>query len=176
MHSSVPDWRGNRRFLYAAGIDWSECLSDPREMGNARAVFERKIRYWECRPMPEGTGAVLSPADSRMVAGSLSTTSALFLKGKFFDYEELLGSEKSSWLKAFRGGDYAVFRLTPDKYHYNHAPVSGRVADIYEIPGRYHSCNPAVSLTLATPCSKNKRVVTVLDTDVPGGSTAASWP
>ena len=161
---------GNRKFLKSAGIDWSECLVDPQDLKSAREVFERQIRYWQCRPMPAEQDAVLSPADSRMIAGSLSETSALFVKGKFFDYEELLGTCKHSWLDAFRGGDYAVFRLTPDKYHYNHVPVSGQVIDFYDIPGRYHSCNPVAVLTVATPCSKNKRVVTVLDTDVPGGS------
>jgi hypothetical protein len=34
----------------------------------------------------------------------------------------------SPWLPAFDRGDFAIFRLTPDKYHYNHVPVSGEVA------------------------------------------------
>ncbi len=61
-------------------------------------------------------------------------------------------------------------RLTADKYHYNHVPVSGRVVDIYAVEGRYHSCNPQAVVEMATPYSKNKRVVTVIDTDVPGGT------
>ena len=61
-------------------------------------------------------------------------------------------------------------RLTPDKYHYNHAPVSGRVVDIYEINGQYHSCNPGAVVQAVTPMSKNRRVVTVIDTDVQGGT------
>ena len=42
--------------------------------------------------------------------------------------------------------------------------------DIYEIPGRYHSCNPGAVVHVVTPCSKNKRVVTVIDTDVQNGA------
>ena len=68
------------------------------------------------------------------------------------------------------GGDFAVFRLTPDKYHYNHTPVAGIVADIYEIAGGYHSCNPGAVVEIVTPYSKNKRVVTIIDTDVPDGT------
>ena len=74
------------------------------------------------------------------------------------------------WLRAFRKADFAILRLTPDKYHYNHTPVAGRVVKIYPISGEYHSCNPAAVVTVVTPYSKNKRVVTIIDTDVPGGT------
>jgi phosphatidylserine decarboxylase len=94
----------------------------------------------------------------------------VFLKDKFFDFEELLGPDRSNWRQTFAGGDYAIFRLTPDKYHYNHTPVSGRVVDIYELDGAYHSCNPQAVVRSVTPHSKNRRVVTVFDTDIPGGS------
>jgi phosphatidylserine decarboxylase len=92
------------------------------------------------------------------------------LKEKFFDYEELIGPDRPQWLQAFKGGDFVVCRLTPDKYHYNHTPVSGMVRDIYQNDGSYHSCNPGAVLTLATPYSKNKRIVTVIDTAAPGGT------
>lgn len=81
-----------------------------------------------------------------------------------------MGNNKDEWLQAFRRGDFVVCRLTPDKYHYNHTPVAGVVRDYYEYDGHHHSCNPGPVLTLATPYSKNKRVVTVIDTDVDGGS------
>ena len=161
-----------RDFPHEYGIDLSECVESPEELDTPRKIFERKIRYGECRPLPEDPRVVVSPADSRMIYGSLSETSSLFLKEKFFHYEELLGPDKGQWLAAFRDGDFAIFRLTPEKYHYNHTPVAGRVADIYEIDGDHHSCNPGAVVRLVTPFSKNKRVVTIIDTDVPGGSRA----
>jgi len=133
-------------------------------------MFERKIRYGECRTMPADADAVVSPADARVLAGSFHETSLIFLKDKFFSFEELLGCGNTVWHKAFSGGDFAVFRLTPDKYHYNHTPVAGRVVDFYAIDGDYHSCNPSAVVSVATPYSKNKRVVTIIDTDVPGGT------
>ncbi len=151
-------------------IDLGECVDDPKALNTARKLFERKIRYWECRPMPGDPAAVVSPADSRVLVGSLNDASALFLKEKFFSLEELLGRDKEKWISAFKGGDFAIFRLTPDKYHYNHAPVSGVVSDIYEIPGGYHSCNPGAVIQTVQPYSKNKRVVTIISTDVPDGS------
>jgi len=161
---------GNRRFLAECGVDLGECLAPPEFFDTPRKIFERQIRYWECRPMADDPSAVVSPADARILVGSFRENSLLFLKEKFFDYGEFLGSDRPGWLQAFAGGDFAVFRLTPDKYHYNHTPVAGRVVDIYEIPGTYHSCNPGAVVEVVTPYSKNKRVVTVFDTDVPGGT------
>jgi phosphatidylserine decarboxylase len=160
---------GNSSFLKECGVDLAECL-EPDRLTTARRVFERKIRYEECRPMPDDPAIVVSPADARVLPGSFRDTSVLFLKDKFFAYDELLGNDRPRWRELFAGGDFAVFRLTPDKYHYNHLPVSGVVADCYEIDGTYHSCNPDAVVAVVTPYSKNKRCVTVIDTDVPGGT------
>ncbi len=161
-----------RAFLAACGIDLSECLDPSSQLDTPRKIFERKIRYWECRPMPDESDVIVSPADARVLVGSFRETSLIFLKDKFFSFEEMFGSGSSEWNMSFTGGDFAVFRLTPDKYHYNHTPVSGEVVDFYAIDGDYHSCNPTAVVSVATPYSKNKRVVTIIDTDVPGGTGA----
>jgi len=153
-------------------INAHECVDPPEKMDSLRKIFERKIRYWQCRPMPNDPRAIVSPADSRMLFGSFAETSSIFIKGKFFDYEEMIGLDKKTWLAAFQNGDFAVFRLTPEKYHYNHTPVAGRVIDFYPISGSYHACNPNAVVSVVTPYSKNKRVVTIIDTDVDGGSHA----
>jgi phosphatidylserine decarboxylase len=161
---------GSARFIRKFGIKTDDCLLPIEELDTPRKIFERQIAYWHSRSMDEAVGVIVSPADSRMLVGSLDESSTLFLKGKFFDYRELLGCEKRSLHAQFEKGDYAVFRLTPEKYHFTHAPVSGVVTEIYEVDGCYHSCNPSSSLALATPLSKNRRVVTVIDTEVEGGS------
>jgi phosphatidylserine decarboxylase len=161
---------GARRVVKSLGIDLEECLDEPADLNSPRKIFERRIRYWETRPLPEDRRIVVAPADAKMLVGSFSECTNLFIKEKFFVFEELLGLDQSRWLTAFSGGDFAILRLTPEKYHYNHTPVTGIVMDFYEIPGRYHSCNPGAVVSMVTPFSKNRRVVTVLDTDVPGGS------
>lgn len=162
--------RSGASFLKKCRIDIAECLDPPRLLDTPRKVFERRIRYWECRPMSPDPRLVVSPADARVVTGSLEEGAQVCLKGKFFDLTELIGADKQVWLDAFRDGDFAVFRLTPDKYHYNHTPVAGRILDIYEIEGGYHSCNPYAVVSVVTPFSKNRRVVTIIDSDVPGGT------
>lgn len=161
---------GNSRFIRNLGIDLNECLDPPHLLNTPRAVFERKIRYWKKREMPDDPDVVVSPADAKVLVGSLCDQQSLYIKDKFFDFEELLGHDRRHWLDAFYRGDFAVFRLTPEKYHYNHTPVAGEVVDLYELDGDYHSCNPGAIVALATPYSKNKRVVTIINTDVPYGT------
>src|SRR5262245_55356269 len=70
---------GNRGFLRENGINLDECVASTEELNTVRKIFERQIRYWERRPMPDEAGVVVSPADSRVIAGSLDETSAIFL-------------------------------------------------------------------------------------------------
>jgi phosphatidylserine decarboxylase len=156
------------RFLKELNVDLEECLDSPERLNTPRKIFERRIRYRECRPMPVERGAVVSPADARVLVGSCQDTSALFIKDKFFSFSELLG--ENLWRESFLDGDFALFRLTPDKYHYNHTPVAGTVLDIFGIDGAFNSCNPDAIIAVATPYSKNRRVVTIIDTDVEGGT------
>jgi len=159
-----------RKFMRENAIDLEECLDDPERFSTARQVFERRIHYWTTRPIPQDPYAVVSPADARALVGSFQNGTSLFIKEKFFEYGELLGNDRPVWQKEFADGDFAIFRLTPEKYHYNHVPVAGVVLDHYEVNGGYHSCNPGAAVQIATPYSKNRRVVTIIDTNVAGGS------
>lgn len=156
------------RALEKCGVDMSESLD--RDFKSVREIFERRIRYEECRPMSQYRRDVVSPADSKLLVGSFSEHSLLRIKEKFFGFEELLGEARTDLHEAFRDGDFCICRLTPDKYHFNHTPVSGIVKEIFTVDGAYHSCNPSAAVETVTPYSKNRRVVTVIDTDVEGGS------
>lgn len=168
LNLPFKDNRG-MRLLTRMGIDWRECVAPHTSFTTARQVFERRIRYWDLRPMDPDPETIAAPADAKVLIGTLEESPELFIKEKFFSATELLG-EDSPWSTLFCGGDFAIFRLTPDKYHYNHVPVSGDVVDIYELDGSYHSCNPGAQIALASLHAKNRRVVTIIDTDVAGGS------
>lgn len=160
-----------KRSIGKLGIDLSECRQ-PEALTTPRKIFERQIQYEQRRPMDSSPDVVVSPADARMLVGSFSEASRLCIKGRFFRFADLIGRKKERWQWAFKDADWAVFRLTPDKYHYNHAPVSGRVVDIYTLPGGYAPCNPGPVMAADAPYSTNRRVVTVIDTDVPDGTQA----
>ena len=163
-------WTRPEGRIKAMGIQVDECLDPPETLNTPRKLFERRIRYEQYRPMPAAVDGIVSPADARVIVGSLDHHHTLYLKEKFFSFTDLIGEDKRQWIDIFGAGDFALFRLTPDKYHYNHLPVSGRVLDIYEIDGQCHSCNPGAVVSMVTPFSKNRRVVTVIDTDVAGGT------
>lgn len=159
---------GSTRFMRSLGVDLSECADDPATLDTPRKIFERKIRYGETRPMPEDHATIVSPCDARLLVGSLDASESINLKGKFFELAELLGSWHG--MGFFTDGAFAVLRLTPEKYHYNHCPVSGIVLDIFTLEGCYAPCNPGCVIHLAQPYSKNRRVVTMIDTDCRGGT------
>jgi phosphatidylserine decarboxylase len=158
---------GAQRFLAKCGIDLSDSV-DPASLRTLAQIFERQIRYWDTRPMSDDRAAVVAPADARVLFGSLDESAALFIKGKFFDLQELLGNHPC-W-RRFARADVAIFRLTPDKYHYNHVPVAGSVLGFIPLDGACHACNPSAVVELVAPYSKNRRHVTLIDTDVPGGT------
>jgi phosphatidylserine decarboxylase len=58
---------GGKRFLQRCAIDLSECPESLGGLDSARKIFERKIRYWQCRPNErDGRGNCLS-RDSRVL-------------------------------------------------------------------------------------------------------------
>ena len=69
---------GAHRFVARLGINLSECVEPPERLNTAKKIFERQIRYWETRPMPDDRAAVVSPADGRVLVGSLAETSQFF--------------------------------------------------------------------------------------------------
>ncbi len=87
---------GMLKFLRESGIQLSEFAGNLSEYDTARKIFERRIRYWNCRPLPSSPNAVVCPADARALVGSMKESSGLHLKQKFFSFPELLG-EDSPW-------------------------------------------------------------------------------
>src|SRR5215471_8795410 len=92
---------GMRRFLRTCGIDARELLDDPATLDTPRKIFERRIKYWQYRPLPRTRQCAVCPADSRVMIGSLSNAGGLYIKGKFFEFPELLGGKGVRWTRRF---------------------------------------------------------------------------
>jgi phosphatidylserine decarboxylase len=149
-------------------IDLSEAFDDVSHWTRLRELFERRIRYWQLRPLPAAVPAIVSPADGKLLHFGHAHDAMLSIKEKFISVKQLLA--RKPWSDVFTASSGIVVRLTPDVYHYVHSPVSGRVIDVYDIEGQFHSCNPAALVSFDAPYVWNRRRVVVVDTDVNGGS------
>jgi len=138
---------------------------DPDKYTTFNEFFAREINT-SFRPIaePESDLVVSSPADCRLTAfTSIDLATKYWIKGFGFTLEKLLGSAELA--KQFESGSIVIARLAPQDYHRWHAPVSGTVMSINEIPGAYYTVNPqAINEpgTLDVFC-ENRRSVMVLD-------------
>ena len=153
-------------------INTSEILGGTAQMRTLRDLFERKIRYWDARPLPEKEALIVSPADGKALPFAANVESSLPIKEKFIGMGPLL-ADCNPWgdaIDATNGIAGVVVRLTPDVYHYTHAPVSGHVISHRSVEGAFHSCNPIAATRLLSSYPRNRRTVTVYDTDVQDGT------
>jgi phosphatidylserine decarboxylase len=95
-----------------------------------------------------------------------------WIKGFGFTLERLFGDPQLA--AQFDGGSIVIARLAPQDYHRWHAPVSGTVRGIKDIPGAYYTVNPqAINEpgTLDVFC-ENKRSVMTLERSSTGSPVA----
>jgi phosphatidylserine decarboxylase len=137
---------------------------DPEAYPTFNAFFAREIKE-SARPIAEpGNDLVTSsPADCRLTAfPSIDLATKYWIKGYGFTLEHLLGSPELA--AQFDGGSIVIARLAPQDYHRWHAPVSGTVRGIKDIPGAYYTVNPqAINEpgTLDVFCENKRSVMTL---------------
>lgn len=137
---------------------------DPDAYATFNEFFGREIRE-SARPIaePENDLVTSSPADCRLTAfPTVDLATRYWIKGHGFTMEKLLGSAELA--SQFEGGSLVIARLAPQDYHRWHAPVSGTVTGINEIPGTYYTVNPqAVNEpgTVDVFCENRRSVMTV---------------
>jgi phosphatidylserine decarboxylase len=138
---------------------------DPTKYATFNEFFARPLRA-DARPVDEpGNDAVVSSvADCRLTAyPTIDLATKYWIKGSGFTLERLLGSADIA--KQFDGGSIVIARLAPQDYHRWHAPVSGTVKSVHEIPGAYYTVNPQAineGGTLDVFC-ENKRSVQIVE-------------
>lgn len=137
---------------------------DPDKYATFNEFFAREIKE-SARPIanPESEYITSSPADCRLTAfQSIDLATKYWIKGFGFTLERLLGD--ADLAKQFEGGSIVIARLAPQDYHRWHAPVSGTVTGVTEIPGAYYTVNPqAINEpgTLDVFCENRRSVMTV---------------
>ncbi|KUJ15394.1 uncharacterized protein LY89DRAFT_686154 [Mollisia scopiformis] len=147
---------------------------DPNAYSTFNEFFARQIRE-SARPVaePENDLVTSSPADCRLTAfPTVDLAKKYWIKGFGFTLAALLGDEQLA--SQFEGGSIVIARLAPQDYHRWHAPVSGTVRGIKDIPGAYYTVNPqAINEpgTLDVFC-ENKRSVMTLERSSTGAPIA----
>ncbi|MCJ1396551.1 hypothetical protein MMC18_009442 [Xylographa bjoerkii] len=164
----LPDSKGHiKPFIESFNLQDSMAemvQPDPDKYSCFNEFFAREIRP-DARPIAEPTNdhVVSSPADCRLTAfPTIDLATKYWIKGYGFTMERLLGDAEMA--RSFDGGSMVIARLAPQDYHRWHAPVSGTVEAIKDIPGAYYTVNPQAineAGTLDVFCENKRSVMTI---------------
>lgn len=108
---------------------------DPKKYNTFNEFFAREIKE-SARPIadPDDDKVYTSAADCRLTTfPTIDMATKYWIKGFGFTVSKLLGSDELG--QSFDQGSILIHRLAPQDYHRWHAPVSGMVESITEIPG-----------------------------------------
>jgi phosphatidylserine decarboxylase len=100
--------------------------------------FYRKLKP-DARPVdePQNRKRLVSSADCRMMAfDSIDAATRLWIKGREFSVERLLGDEFKGKVEDFKNGSLCIFRLAPQDYHRFHCPADAVVGEPVWIDGQ----------------------------------------
>jgi phosphatidylserine decarboxylase len=115
------------------------------------------------RPVPSNsTRAILSPADCRMLVFKNLVDSLQWFKGYELDYRALIGNiiiQNSATY--FEQGGMVIARLAPQDYHRFHAPLSGTITAIHDIPGTLWSVSADAARSGNQPFLNQRKVVII---------------
>lgn len=142
---------------------------EARDWPSVEAWFLRRLLPG-ARPVGAG---IVAPADGILVgAGEVSGRTILQVKGRPLTLAALVnGSAARSSprraggprydldLSGYEGGRYATIFLTPNGYHYVHAPFAARLVGAKWLPGRYFPQNPAALQHIDAIYARNERLV-----------------
>ncbi|MDO5708206.1 MAG: phosphatidylserine decarboxylase [Andreesenia angusta] len=125
--------------------------------------FYRKIKE-EARPYSKEKNILISPADSRaLFINNINKKISFPIKGFEFNLSNLIMDENLE--VKFLNGDMAIFRLCPTDYHRYHFIDDSRVKKAYNIDGALYSVNPIALNIIKDLYSKNKRNLTLIETE-----------
>ena len=124
-------------FIKEHNIDMSDF--EDREYKSFTDFFTRKIRYGK-RPVDMTPGALISPADSKLLVYEIEKDTVMRIKGRTYTVDEILADAENA--KEFAGGYALVFRLTVDDYHRFCYPDRGCLISRRLIKGKLHTVSP----------------------------------
>ena len=143
----------------------SEVLLPIEEFKNFNEFFYRALKPG-ARPAsaPDNPKIIVSPADCRSVVfNSIDDATKIWIKGREFSMERLLGKAYPEDAKRYKGGALGIFRLAPQDYHRFHIPVDGIMDKPKLIEGEYYTVNPMAIRSALDVYGENVRVIVPID-------------
>jgi len=151
----------------------SEVLLPVEKFKNFNEFFYRALKP-DSRPCsaPDDPRVVVSPADCRSVVfNRMDEAQAIWVKGREFNVERLLGAAYPDDAKRYHGGALGIFRLAPQDYHRFHIPVDGVMGEPKLIEGEYYTVNPMAIRSALDVYGENVRVIVPIDSEAHGRVT-----
>jgi phosphatidylserine decarboxylase len=149
------------KFVTDYDIDVTEFAKSAFDFKTFNEFFHRALKP-ECRPIAQGLGIAVLPADGRHLAfPDVDRADGFYVKGSKFSLEELLGD--ADLAARFSGGSMLISRLCPSDYHRFHFPVSGIPAEARLIKGSLYSVSPIALRRSIKYLVSNKRYVTLIE-------------
>ncbi|KAJ5815844.1 Phosphatidylserine decarboxylase-related protein [Penicillium robsamsonii] len=152
-------------FINFHQLDMSEVLLPLEDFRSFNEFFYRALKP-DARPCsaPDEPKIVVSPADCRSVAfDRMSDATSIWVKGREFSVERLLGNAYPEDAARYRNGGLGVFRLAPQDYHRFHIPVDGIMGEPKTIEGEYYTVNPMAIRSALDVYGENVRILVPID-------------
>ncbi|KAE8848449.1 hypothetical protein PTNB73_02291 [Pyrenophora teres f. teres] len=152
-------------FINFHQLDMSEVLLPTDQFKNFNEFFYRALKPG-ARPCsaPDDPRVIVSPSDCRSVVfNTIDSAQAIWVKGRDFTVERLLGEAYPQDVKRYQGGSLGIFRLAPQDYHRFHIPVDGVMDEPKTIEGEYYTVNPMAIRSALDVYGENVRVVVPID-------------
>lgn len=150
-------------FIEKYGIDATEFRDPVDSYKSFNDFFTRKLKS-SARTITNGNDVAILPADGRYLAfQDINHEQGIFIKGKKFSLEKLLGDKKLA--HKYAQGSMVIARLAPVDYHRFHFPCNCVPSAPKQINGPLYSVNPIALKRNINILTENKRVITRLKTE-----------
>lgn len=159
-------------FIKYHNLDMSEVLLPVSSFTTFNDFFYRKLKPG-ARPCenPQESRTAVSAADCRVtIFPSVSNATELWIKGKSFSIQRLLGDAYPEDVYRYTGmgSSIAIFRLAPQDYHRVHSPIDGIMGKPVHIDGNYYTVNPMAVRSNLDVFGENARTVFPIQSPVFG--------
>ncbi|KAI4251239.1 MAG: hypothetical protein LQ352_004975 [Teloschistes flavicans] len=157
--------RDIQSFVSFHQLDLSEVLRPMDQFKNFNEFFYRQLKP-DARPCsaPQNPRIIVSPADCRSVVfNTLDEATKVWVKGREFTVERLLGDAYPEDAKRYKNGALGIFRLAPQDYHRFHIPVDGVLGKPKLIEGEYYTVNPMAIRSALDVYGENVRYIVPIE-------------